>query len=134
VIEYARHMVATEVIDLLERASLTYTDEISLHLQIAAQLEQACFAYEREVRLADGGSRIDFVVDGWLGIEVKIKGATGSVYRQIQRYTHCSDLDAVLLVTTRSKHASIANRLNAAQYNDENACVAYQVSLLEGGL
>jgi len=133
-ITYARQQVVEQVIELIEAATLTYSDETSLHIQLEQLLAPAGFDVAREVRLSDGVSRIDLLVDGWLGIEVKIKGTSPEVYRQLARYTHCGELGAVLLITTRARHAGIANWLNSAQYNDANACVAYQVSLLEGGL
>lgn len=53
---------------------------------IAAALERGGFAFEREVRLAPGDV-IDFMVEGFIGIEVKLRGAQKkAVFRQLQRY------------------------------------------------
>lgn len=123
--------LAIDISTDLERATLVYADEIQLHEQIGQVLDASGFEYEREVRLADGLGRIDFVVEGCLGIEVKIKGSRRDVYRQVRLYTLSSVLEGVLLVTTRSQHAGIAKEL---EREFVQGVPAYQVSLLEGGL
>jgi hypothetical protein len=123
--------LVAEISTELQRSQLVYKDEIQLHEQIAAVLDDGGYQYEREVRLADELGRIDFVVENCLGIEVKIKGARSDVYRQIRRYSNCPDLDAVLLVTTRSAHTGITAAMGRFE---ENGCPVFQVSLLEGGL
>lgn len=50
--------------------------------------------------------RIDFVV-GHIGIEVKVKGASAYVTRQLWRYAASPQIDGLLLVTTRREHMRV---------------------------
>lgn len=64
---------------------------------------------KREARLGRDAGTVDFVVkiDGVrVGIEVKVKGSFAEVARQLFRYAESCEVDALLLVSTRSKHAS----------------------------
>lgn len=54
---------------------------------------------EREA-VAPGG-RIDFKVAD-IGIEVKVKGARGAIFRQLCRYAHAPDLGGIILVTSKA--------------------------------
>ena len=124
-------VLTTYVSALLADATFTYADEVALHEQIAALLDLNGYSFEREVRLSDNRSRIDFLIAGRLGVEVKIKGARADVTRQLIRCRRCSEIEALLLVTTRSSHAGIAKALNDSRVK---GCPVFQVSILEGGL
>ena len=103
-----------------------YHDEISLHRALAAALRADAMTFRREVPLL--GGRIDFVVDlppptdttGTvnaadsasysdsemlrLGIEVKIKGSSRALHRQIQGYAEDPRLHGLIVATTRPVH------------------------------
>ena len=51
--------------------------------------------------------RIDFLVEGDIGIECKINGSTISVTRQLLRYARTEMLNGIILVTTRCRHRAI---------------------------
>ena len=82
------------------------SDEDQLQAALAAVLADAGFVVEREHRLSPA-DRIDLLIDGHLGIEVKMSGSVNEVTRQIRRYTKHEKLDAVGLVTTRRAHRPI---------------------------
>lgn len=95
------------VVEVLEAVTPNYIDEYTLQAQLADALEHAHIHAEREVRLSDGISRIDILAivdDSTVGVEVKIDGSGADVARQVSRYARLPDLDAVVLVTTRSRH------------------------------
>ncbi|GAA1983354.1 hypothetical protein [Amycolatopsis minnesotensis] len=80
----------------------TWADEHALQDSIADVLTTAGWPVRREVRLGPR-SRIDFVV-GRIGVEVKVAGTPETVTRQLQRYAHSSELDELVLATTRATH------------------------------
>jgi len=109
----------TWITEKIAGASITMGDEYDLQAGIQAALEGHGVEVRREVRLADGISRIDLVVIDPLmlattvGIEVKVDGSAADVVRQLTRYSKEPTLDGLVLVTTRSKHHHIPTELNA---------------------
>lgn len=93
----AVEQIVDEVCSALQGCQFDLSDERRLQQQIAARLDAAGVAYQREVVLGDCGT-IDFVVSG-LGIEVKIKGRKRAVYRQCKRYLDDPRLEGLLLLT-----------------------------------
>lgn len=92
------------VLALIQRTRLPATPEKDVQAAIAATLEAAGIAFEREVRLAPGDI-IDFLVEQEapaprLGIEVKIKGARRQILRQLERYAACDRIDELALVSS----------------------------------
>lgn len=113
--------VLESVVEVLEAVTPNYIDEYTLQAQLADALEHARFTVTREVRLSDGISRIDLVVTvpaftldvpAWsIGIEVKIDSRLSEVARQLTRYANLPELDALILVTTRSRHHHIPTEI-----------------------
>lgn len=95
----ARAAAPNPLVFLLERCRLDYTDEIDLHDKLFNLLDGWRFAVEREVRLSPK-ERIDFVVGGSIGIEVKIKGDKLAIYRQMVRYAAFDQLKRLILVSS----------------------------------
>lgn len=60
---------------------------------------------QRECRLSKS-DRIDFLVNGSIGIECKTDGSSTEVARQLARYAQHECIEALILVTTRRRHAS----------------------------
>lgn len=82
-----------------------WRDEDDLVDGLVTALTTAGIVVEREVRLGRAG-RIDLVT-ARIGIEVKIRGGTEAVARQLQRYADTGRFDALVLATTRSQHRTI---------------------------
>jgi protein gp37 len=95
--------VVGEVLDALSSAHFRFASEDELQLALATALGQAGLDVEREVRL-DAQSRIDLQI-GRVGIEVKVAGKPDSVLRQLKRYAESGRFDALVLVTSRVRHA-----------------------------
>lgn len=102
---------AAHVVELLERAPLTFTHEDELQAGLAAALAAADEPARREVVLSDGRSRIDLLTDAGVGIEVKVKGSWANVVRQLIRYAKCTEISELVLVTSRAKHHHIPDTL-----------------------
>lgn len=45
------------------------------------------------------GERIDFLIDGGIGIECKLKCSRRAIYRQLTRYSECKSINALILIT-----------------------------------
>lgn len=107
-------------------ARYRYARETDLHAGIAAVLTRAGIGPVREVRLT-AAERIDlFLPAAGVGIEVKVDGQAGAVWRQLRRYAACPQIRALLLVTTRARH-----QLDAPAAIDG---IPVRVLVLRGGL
>jgi hypothetical protein len=90
---------------LLASYKFRFADEIELHEAIAAALDEQMIKYSREFRLTPH-ERLDFFVsDDNIAIEVKIKGRSAEVLRQLTRYSEHSMIHGLVLVTTRRLQA-----------------------------
>lgn len=87
----------------LRRHRFRFTSEAELQAGIALALESEELPVAREVELFPG-SRIDFLV-GRVGVEVKVDGSLGAVTRQLHRYAESDRVDALVLVSSRNRHA-----------------------------
>jgi hypothetical protein len=100
-------LTLTAIRAAIRRFSFHNADEFELHAGLEKVLAGLGLTVEREVRL-DEKNRIDIAATqpGWLrlGVEVKVAGRGPDVLRQVRRYTSSPELDAVMLVTTISRH------------------------------
>lgn len=99
-------MTALDVVAALSAATLTYTDEVSLHEDMSRVLSAADVDHTREVRLTPR-DRIDFLTADGVGIEVKVAGSLAAVTRQMTRYAAHPDVRELVLVTTKANHHAI---------------------------
>ncbi|MBF6618804.1 MAG: hypothetical protein ITG02_01055, partial [Patulibacter sp.] len=95
---------------------------------IGARLELALLNADllpvhREVRLSVR-DRIDHVV-GRIGIECKVAGDPDSVRRQMERYADHDRIEALVLVTTRSRHAELQGYVLSARGRAVPVAVVY---------
>jgi RecB family endonuclease NucS len=106
----AAHAVATVVAETRG----AWVSEAQLHTLLEATLRDAGFGVQREIRLTSA-DRIDLLVtdpDGTpVGVEVKVTGSLIAVVRQLQRYAHSPDIDALVLATTRVQHEAAPDTL-----------------------
>lgn len=91
-------MTIHRVISILRPLRLTLADEKRLQAEMADAFTAASLPFEREVRLSQHDV-IDFMFEGGLGAEVKIKGSKRAIYFQVERYAAHEQLSALLLVT-----------------------------------
>lgn len=97
-----RSVIAADVRTALNGLRFRYRHELDLHAGLAQAFERAGIDYEREVRVA--GGFIDFLIAGQLGVEVKIKGSTAALGRQLARYAAEDRITELLVLTTRPQH------------------------------
>lgn len=92
-----------------------FKDERELQFGIAQALESLKIANEPEFRLT-AADRVDFLVEGGIGIEVKTMDSRGgaglsAVTRQLWRYAKSDKINALILVTSRSKHRDLPKEI-----------------------
>lgn len=87
-----------------------YVSEDDLQRGMAELLTSLGISYEREYRL-DAQSRIDFLVDGALGIEVKIDGSASDLGYQVLRYLQNDAIKGLVVISTRSSHRDLPKTL-----------------------
>lgn len=86
----------------LENYRFRFGNEKDLQDGVALALFHEDVLFTREQKLARSGT-IDFLV-GRIGIECKVDGGASAVLAQLQRYALTTELDALILVTSRHTH------------------------------
>lgn len=94
------------LLEALRSVRFRYSSEEDLQLGIDRLFRERGIVYEREVRL-DSHCRIDFMVEGSIGIEVKIDGSAEELGRQILRYLQHDRVSEIVVVTTRATHRDL---------------------------
>jgi hypothetical protein len=79
------------------------SSEAELHDAIANVLRLEDFPFAQEADIG-AGCRVDFLVDGDIALEIKTKGGTSEIARQVERYAASPLVSAVLLATTLRRH------------------------------
>ena len=93
-------MLLRRVMETLPRFTYRFSNEVELHLAMAAVLDGAGIEYQREV-VAGPRDRFDFLLPSGIVIEAKVKGSLSPALIQCARYLARADVSVVLLVTTR---------------------------------
>ncbi len=94
---------AEQLASLLFYVRYHISTEADLQADIEKLLRAKGIPFEREYPL-DKQSRIDFLIDSGIGVEVKIGSTLQAVQRQLWRYAKHDKISGLILVTTRSKH------------------------------
>lgn len=96
-------IVVPLVVKALKAYRFNYQNEKELQEGVEHVLMAHAIPFEREKILGGKFGTIDFLVDGRIGIEIKIKGSPSSVTRQLIRYFECGMVSELILVTGRSR-------------------------------
>lgn len=92
-------MSPEDVVRFFQQRRFPLTDEKFLQARIEETFIAEGVAFEREVRLSSKDI-IDFIVEGGVGIEVKIKGGKRAIYDQVVRYCAHERIGSVVLLTS----------------------------------
>jgi hypothetical protein len=108
------HATPASVAGLLCGFRIRFAGELDVQLAVAEILDRNRISYQREFRLSPR-ERLDFLLrfpgkDSSIAIEIKIKGRTAELLRQLERYAGHEFIAGLVLVTSR--------RLQAAQMPD----------------
>lgn len=85
--------------------------EADLQVQIELRLKEHEIEFEREVALSDA-DRIDFLVAGGMGVEVKVAGSLSDLTRQLHRYALSYRVTRLMVVSTLLRHGALPASLN----------------------
>lgn len=66
---------------------------------------------ERE-RIISPQDRLDFLLPGGIGVEVKIEGSLSALTRQLHRYAQRPEISALIVVTTQRRLARVPPRIS----------------------
>lgn len=89
-----------DLVKLLRAHRFHFKNESDLQDGIEVVLKKARVSYDREKRLGEFGI-IDFLVDGCIGVEIKIKGSPSAVARQVLDYLNAECIEQIVVVSTR---------------------------------
>lgn len=90
-----------DVYQILSQARLPINDEYECQNAIALHLAKAGIVFKSEYKLSPQ-DRIDFLCEGGVGVEVKVKGSASVVARQLKRYEISPEIVKLVLVTRRN--------------------------------
>lgn len=88
------------VADALKAYRYSFSSETGLHKGMAEALRRAGIPFEQEV-IAGPSERFDFLVDGGIVIEAKIKRSMPEALAQCLRYAQRNEVKAVVLAASR---------------------------------
>lgn len=91
-------VLAGRVVSVLKRARLATGREDDTQADIARALAATGIHFQRERRLTLS-DRPDFLVEGGLVIEVKLRAPKAAIYRQLERYARHDATRGILLVS-----------------------------------
>lgn len=94
-------ITSVEIIKLLSDHRFDVHDEKRTQEQVEKALAFRKIAFHREYKL-DEKNIPDFLVEGGIAIELKIKGSKKAIYRQCERYCQFDQVKELILVTNRS--------------------------------
>lgn len=94
-------MGAAEVIEALSRTKFDLSYEHLTQSQIEFALRKTGIPFEREAWIAER-DRVDFLCEGGVAIEVKVRGVPRQFYRQVERYCDSDKVKELILATGRA--------------------------------
>lgn len=101
--------------DLRTELTRAYSSEKVLQDDIQAALQRHLVPHVREHRFT-AEDIVDFMLPGdgggGLALEVKVDGGLSAVTRQLHRYAQHREVRAVVLVTTKLRHAHLPRLMN----------------------
>lgn len=104
---------ARQAVDVIRRAVVArrflFNDERDLQDGIEKVFTDEKIGHRREAEIE--GGRIDFLA-GAVGIEVKVGGSLAEVTRQLHRYAKCSQVLALVLISSRLRLGNLPESLN----------------------
>jgi len=99
------------IANALKMRRFNYANEKELQEGVSRVLAQAAIPFEREKILPDKFGTIDFLIEGRIGLEIKIKGSPSAVTRQLMRYFKCPMIEEIVLVTGRAKLGNLPKEI-----------------------
>lgn len=99
------------IVQAIRKHRFNYANEKDLQEGLEHVLKEHAIPFEREKILGGKFGTIDFLVDGRIGIEIKIKGSPSAVGRQLIRYFECETISELVLLTGRAKLGNLPKEI-----------------------
>lgn len=91
-------MYPSEIAALISRTPLVQSNEIDVQAKISDLLTLHNVRHKREVVLGPG-DRPDFMLEGGIALEVKLRASKRAIYRQCERYCQYDQVNGLILVS-----------------------------------
>ena len=102
-----------------------FSTEEEFQTGLAKALASGGVEFRREVILSKR-DRIDFMLDGGVGIEVKIDGSISALTRQIFRYAELPEINGLLVVVSANRLANLPTEINGKPIQSVRIMRAFQ--------
>lgn len=86
------------LLQLIGSVRLPLTGEKNTQTMLAGVFDAAGVNYEREVKLGPGDI-VDFMIDGDIAIECKLRAGRAQIFRQLRRYAEHRGVRALVLLS-----------------------------------
>lgn len=101
-------LAAGAVVAHLQKFRFSVSEETAFQSGVFRALSRLGVPVKKEYELKGGHGRVDFYLpDQRIGLELKVKGSTAAVTRQVFRYAESGQFDALILVTTDPLHTRL---------------------------
>lgn len=101
---------AHDLAKLIKSYHYRHANERELQDGLARAFDASQVPYVREHALAPGDI-IDFLIEGGIGVEVKVGGGLSEVTRQLHRYAAHGSIESLILVSSRSSLDNLPSTL-----------------------
>jgi hypothetical protein len=102
-------MTVEDVADLLTNYKIPHSSEIEMQSAIAKILASEGVQFVRE-KVLSKKDVVDFLVEGGVAIECKVKGRPLSIHRQLERYAGYDDVNGIILFS--AVHMGVKSEIN----------------------
>lgn len=89
---------AAHIVSVLSNTPIVQSNETAVQEKISEILSAHGIVHKREVVLGPG-DRPDFMVDGGIALEVKLKASKRAIYRQCERYCKYDAVKGIILIS-----------------------------------
>lgn len=104
-------MTTSDVIQAIGRVAYRFSNEVELQHGLSVAMLQAGLEHNREVVLTKR-DRIDFLLPGGIGIEVKIDGSISALTRQLFRYGELPQITSLVVVVGKNTLGNLPAAIN----------------------
>lgn len=91
------------IVEFLRRVRLPLHDEKQTQSALESCFKERGIGHQREFALSKADI-VDFLADGGIAIEIKLKGSRTAIFRQLERYAQSDKVTEIVLLTGRCMH------------------------------
>ena len=107
-------MEPAQLIKIFRQYKFNFFNEKDLQRGIDSVLNENKVVHDREYSLSDK-DEIDFLIEGGIGVEVKIKGTLSALTRQLHRYAQNEKIKSLILITDKNRLSNLPDQMNGKE-------------------